>query len=84
MLGLEIRVASGVDIAILYRVLIVDMGLIAATMFADTVSDSQKRRGSNLARGKYGSRKVRVYPAECGERLGKIPAKNGSSNFFLF
>ena len=32
-----------------------------------------------LATGKYGCRKVRVYPAECGEQLGRDPSKNGSS-----
>ena len=32
-----------------------------------------------LATGKYGCRKVRVYPAECGEQLGRDPSKKGSS-----
>ena len=32
-----------------------------------------------LATGKYGCRKVRVYPAECGEQLGRDLSKNGSS-----
>ena len=32
-----------------------------------------------LVTGKYGCRKVRVYPAECGEQLGRDPSKNGSS-----
>ena len=35
-------------------------------------------------RGKYGCRKVRVYPAGCGEQLGRIPSKNGSSKFLFF
>ena len=39
---LQVRVASGVDTEFPYRVRIVDRGLIAATLFADTVSsDSQ-------------------------------------------
>ena len=38
---LGIRVASGVDSEFPYRVCIVDRGLIAATLFAATVSDSQ-------------------------------------------
>ena len=32
-----------------------------------------------LATGKYGCRKGQVYPAECGEELGRDPLKNGSS-----
>ena len=32
-----------------------------------------------LATGKYGCRKVRVYPAECGKQLGRDPSKNGIS-----
>ena len=32
-----------------------------------------------LATGKYGCRKVQVYPAECAEQLGRDPSKNGSS-----
>ena len=38
---LPIRVASGVDTECLYRVRIVNRGLIAATLFAVTISDSQ-------------------------------------------
>ena len=34
----------------------------------------------SLATGKYGCTEVRVYPAECGEQLGKDPSKIGSSN----
>ena len=41
LLGLPVRVASGVDTEFPYRVRIVDSGLIAATLFADTVSDSK-------------------------------------------
>ena len=34
-----------------------------------------------LATGKYRCGKVRVYPAECGEQLGKeIPKKKGAPN----
>ena len=32
-----------------------------------------------LATGKYGCRKVRVYPTECSEQLGRDPSKIGSS-----
>ena len=32
-----------------------------------------------LATGKYGCIEVRVYPAECGEQLGRDPSKIGSS-----
>ena len=32
-----------------------------------------------LATGKYGCTEVRVYPAECGEQLGRDPSKIGSS-----
>ena len=32
-----------------------------------------------LATGKYGCTEVRVYPAECGEQLGRDPPKIGSS-----
>ena len=32
-----------------------------------------------LATGKYGCRKVQVYPAECGEQLGRDSSKYGSS-----
>ena len=39
--GESVRVASGVDTEIPYRVRIVDRGVIAATLFADTVSDAQ-------------------------------------------
>ena len=42
MLGLEIHVASGVGTELLYRVRIVDMGWIAATLFADTISNPKK------------------------------------------
>ena len=42
LVNLEIRVLrNAVDTEFPYRVRIVDMGLIAATLFADTVSDSQ-------------------------------------------
>ena len=34
---------------------------------------------SILAKGKYGCTEVRVYPAECGEQLGRDPSKTGSS-----
>ena len=40
-----------------------------------------------LAMGKYGCRKVQVYPAECGEQLGEIPQKMGApilKSFFFF
>ena len=37
---LPVHVARGVDTEFPYRVRIVDRGLIAATLFADTVSDS--------------------------------------------
>ena len=37
----QVRVASKVDTEFPYRVRIVDMGLIAAALFAETVSDSQ-------------------------------------------
>ena len=40
---------------------------------------SPRRPLDFLATGKYGCRKVRVYPAECGEQLGRDPSKNGSS-----
>ena len=40
MLGLEIHV---VDTEFPYRALVVFVGLIAATLFADTVSDSQSQ-----------------------------------------
>ena len=36
-----------------------------------------------LATGKYGCRKVRVYPAESGEQLGRDPSKNGTSKFLV-
>ena len=42
---LGIRVASGVDTDFPYRVRIVDTALIAATLFAATVSDSQRKMG---------------------------------------
>ena len=32
-----------------------------------------------LAEGKYGCHQVQVYPAECGEQLGRDPSKIGSS-----
>ena len=32
-----------------------------------------------LATGKYGCTEVRVYPAECGEQIGRDPSKIGSS-----
>ena len=32
---------------------------------------------------KYGCRKVRVYPAECSEQLGRDLEKNGSSKFLV-
>ena len=32
-----------------------------------------------LAAEKYGFRKVRLYPTECGEQLGRDPSKHGSS-----
>ena len=32
-----------------------------------------------LATGKYGCTEVRVYPAECGEQIGRDPQKFGSS-----
>ena len=38
---LAVRVASGVDTEFPYQICIVDRGLIAATLFATTVSDSQ-------------------------------------------
>ena len=34
---------------------------------------------SSLATGKYGCTEVRVYPVECGEKLGRDPQKFGSS-----
>ena len=37
-----------------------------------------------LVKGKYRCRKVRVYPAECGEQLGRDPSKNGSSKSLVF
>ena len=39
-LFLPVRAAPGVDTEFPYRVRIVDRGLIAATLFADTISDS--------------------------------------------
>ena len=33
----------------------------------------------SLPRGKYGCTEVRVYPAECGQQLGRDPSKIGSS-----
>ena len=32
-----------------------------------------------LGQGKYGCRKVRVYPTECGQQVGRGPSKNGNS-----
>ena len=32
-----------------------------------------------LGQGKYGCRKVRVYPTECGQQVGRDPSKNGNS-----
>ena len=43
MLGLVIHVASRFDTEFPYRVHIVDMGLIATTLFADSVCDSQTK-----------------------------------------
>ena len=37
-----------------------------------------------LATGKYGCRKVRVYPTECGQQLGRSPSKLGSSKSLVF
>ena len=34
----------------------------------------------DLAMGKYGCRQVQVYPAECGEQLGRDPPQNENSN----
>ena len=34
--------------------------------------------------GKYGCRKVRVYPAECSEQLGRDPSKNGRLQIPIF
>ena len=51
---LEIHAASGVDTEFPYRVHIVDRGLIATTLFAATVSDSQ-RSGDKRARKDSGS-----------------------------
>ena len=39
---LQVRAASGVDTESPYRVRVVDRGLIAATLFGATVSDSQR------------------------------------------
>ena len=45
----------------------------------------QKRRlYCRLATGKYGCTEVRVYPAECGEQLGRDPSKIGSSKSQCF
>ena len=36
------------------------------------------------ATGKYGCTEVRVYPAECGEQLGRDPSKIGNSKSLVF
>ena len=36
-----------------------------------------------FGKGKYGCRKVRVYPTECGEQFGRDPSKHGSSKSFV-
>ena len=41
------------------------------------------RNLATLTTGKYGCRKVRVYPAECDEQIGKDPSKNGSSEYLV-
>ena len=48
MLGLEIRVASRVDTEFRYGVCIVDMGLIATTLFADNVPILRQQRLDEL------------------------------------
>ena len=40
-------------------------------------------RDPQLATGKCGCAEVRVYPAECGEQLGRVPSKIGSSKSLL-
>ena len=35
----------------------------------------ERRRQVALAMGRYGCRKVRVYPTECGQQLERDPAK---------
>ena len=66
------RVASGVDAEFPYRVCIVDRGLIAATLFAVTISDSQIK----------GSRPDlhRILSRTC--RIGANPEKSDLVNFW--
>ena len=40
---------------------------------------SEKRKGPRIGDGEVRVYKVRVYPAECGEQLGRGPSNNGSS-----
>ena len=49
---------------------------IAVSPLADFTPSPNTRQ---LATGKYGCRKARVCPAECGQQLGRDPSKHGSS-----
>ena len=56
------------------------------TLGPQTQSHSPKSTSGHLglqvlATGKYVCRKVRAYPAECSQQLGRDPSKNGSSKF---
>ena len=50
---LQVRVASGVNTEFPYRVCIVDRGLIVATLFATSISDSQGAKHRKMRSSRY-------------------------------